>query len=95
MPPTREAVATQLEAFIRTQFRVAPTDQQFSRTVPLFEGGYVDSVGVAEVLGFLTTTYGLEIPDEVLTSDAFTTIDGIATAISSLAGTRGPGRPTS
>src|SRR5437773_7824771 len=76
-----DEIASRLEEYIRAQVRIAGADRRFSRSVPLFEAGYVDSVGVAELLGFITATFGVDIPDDVLTSDAFTTIDGIAAAL--------------
>lgn len=73
-----EDVAPRIEAFVRGQFGVAPTDTGFSRSVPLFERGYVDSIGLAELLAFLIQEFAVEIPDKDLISDEFTTIDGIA-----------------
>jgi acyl carrier protein len=71
-------ISERIERFVRTQFRVAPTDTRFSRMQPLFELGYIDSVGVVELLAFLSEEFGVFVPDEALTSDEFSTIDGIA-----------------
>jgi acyl carrier protein len=67
-----------IEMFIRQQFNVSPTDPNFDQQTDLFEGGYVDSVGVVEVLGYLQTEFDVEIPDSDLLSDDFATIDGMA-----------------
>jgi len=78
---TQVEVAERIEQFVRTQFRVAPRDARFSRSLPLFEAGYVDSVGVVELLAFLSEEFGVNLPDEILMSDEFSTIDGMAAVI--------------
>jgi acyl carrier protein len=78
----REAeVAERIDRYVRIHFRVAPGDRRFSRSMPLFEAGYVDSVGVVELLAFLSEEFAVDLPDEFLMSDEFSTIDGIAAAI--------------
>ncbi len=67
-----------IEEYIRSQFSVSPTDPGFDRSADLFEEGYVDSVGVVEVLEFLNEEFNVEIPDDDLLSDDFSTIAGIA-----------------
>lgn len=79
-------VAATLEAFLRESFQIAADDPGFSRSVDLFEAGYVDSVGVVETLAFITDTFGIEVPDSALLSDEFATIDGMARVIAELAG---------
>jgi acyl carrier protein len=74
-------VAERIERYVRIQFRVAPGDTRFSRSLPLFETGYIDSVGVVELLAFIEEEFAVNLPDEILMSDEFTTIDGIAAAI--------------
>jgi acyl carrier protein len=74
----RHDAATAIEAFIRQHFRIVPDDPQFSRDAHLFEGGYVDSAGVVELLLFVESTMGVSLEDEQIFSDRFTTINGIA-----------------
>ncbi|HMC53733.1 MAG TPA: acyl carrier protein [Gemmatimonadaceae bacterium] len=74
-------VAARIETFVREHFRVAGHDTRFSRRAPLFDLGYVDSVGVIELLEFVNEQFGVRIPDEALLSDEFTTIDGMAVVI--------------
>lgn len=78
---TQVEVAERIERYVRTQFRVAPADRRFSRTLALFETGYIDSVGVVELLAFLSDEFAVNLPDDVLMSDEFSTIDGIAASI--------------
>ncbi len=71
-------VENHIEKFIRNQFSVSPTDPGFDREADLFEQGYVDSAGVVELLGFLQEEFNVEIPDDDLLADDFSSISGIA-----------------
>lgn len=77
-------IALELERFVRTSFQIAEDDPGFHRSTDLFEAGYVDSIGVIETLTYITQTFGVEVPDEALQSDAFSTIDGMAQVIAEL-----------
>ena len=77
-------IADELEATIRALCDVSPADQWFKRSIDLMDAGYVDSVAVVELLDHIEETYRIEIPDDVLLSEEFTTIDGMAMAISEL-----------
>ena len=70
-------VETPLENYIRTQFNISPTDPGFDRETDLFENGYVDSVGVVELLGFLQEEFRVEVPDDDILSDDLSNIAGI------------------
>jgi acyl carrier protein len=77
-------IADGIEAFIRTQFTVSPDDPMFSQDADLFELGYVDSVGVAELLEFLREEFGVEVSEDYLLSDDFSTIKGISRVVEEL-----------
>ena len=79
-----QAIADRIEAYVRSQFEVDPSDDGFDRTVDLFELGYVDSVGFAELLAFLSEEFGVEVPEDDLLSDEFLRIDGMAMIVSRL-----------
>ncbi|HYI37894.1 MAG TPA: phosphopantetheine-binding protein [Thermoleophilaceae bacterium] len=79
-------VAGSLETFLRESFAISPTDPNFGREVDLFDGGYVDSVGLAETLAFVEEEFGVSMPDDELLSDDFATIDGMARAVVRLLG---------
>ena len=70
-------VADRIEMFIREQFDVGEKDARFSRNVHLFEEGYIDSIGVAELVVFLEEEFEVRLPEQALMSDEFSTIDGI------------------
>ena len=74
-------IADRLEHFLRESFAIAEDDPGFNRSVDLFDSGYVDSVGLVETLAFITSSFGVNVPDEALLSDAFATIDGMAHVI--------------
>ncbi|MFU8815280.1 MAG: phosphopantetheine-binding protein [Pseudomonadales bacterium] len=75
------AVGDRLEQFVRSAFAVDPTDPGFDRNIDLFEAGFVDSVGLTELLAFIGDEYGANISDEQLLSDEFASIDGMALVI--------------
>jgi len=77
-------VQDRIERFIRGRFAVSDGDPHFDRTIDLFESGYVDSVGVVELLAFLAEEFGVEVPENLLLSEDFTNVDGIARIVEQL-----------
>jgi acyl carrier protein len=77
-------IADLIEAFIRAEFDVNPSDNGFDRTADLFELGYIDSVGFAELLAFLAEEFGVDVPEEYLLSEGFGRIDGMAEIVNRL-----------
>jgi acyl carrier protein len=77
-------VAERVEQYVRAQFRVSPGDTRFSRSQPLFDMGYVDSVGVVELLAFIAKEFQVHLPDEIIMTDEFATIDGMAAIVARL-----------
>jgi acyl carrier protein len=73
-----DAAAAQIEGFLRKRFRIAADDPGFTREVNLWEEGYVDSVGVVEVIEFLEQTFKVRISDDALFSPEFTCVAGMA-----------------
>jgi len=82
---TTEELAASIEAFIRAHADISSVDVRFSRRVNLWEDGYVDSIGVVELIGFLEATFDVVLPDEVLFEPDFTSVDGIARIVGGLA----------
>jgi acyl carrier protein len=81
-------VVAQLDAYVRDHFSVSAGDGRFGPAVDLFEEGYVDSVGLAELLQFIEDSYGVVIPDEELLSEDFASLEGIARIVCARAGAR-------
>ena len=77
-------IANRIEVFVRTQFEIDPSDDGFDQTVDLFELGYVDSVGFAELLAFFAEEFGVDVPEDDLISEEFVNIDGMARIVSRL-----------
>lgn len=77
-------VQERMESYVREQFRVSDDDPRFDRSVDLYESGYVDSVGIVELLAFIGEEFGVEIPESELLLDDFTTVDGIARIVCQL-----------
>ena len=77
-------VADSVESFVRREFNVSDSDPGFDRKADLFESGYIDSVGVAELLEYLSQEFEIEIPESELFSNDFSSIDGIASIIARL-----------
>ena len=71
-------VAGAVEQFVRREFSISATDENFDHNVDLFEDGYVDSVGVTDLLAILESAFAVAIPEEDLFSSEFSTIQGIA-----------------
>jgi acyl carrier protein len=73
-----ESAALDIERFIRERFQISDDESRFSRRVNLWEEGYVDSLGVVEVIAFLEQRFRVKLPEEVVFSPEFTNIDDIA-----------------
>jgi acyl carrier protein len=70
--------ARDIERFLRDRFEIADHEAGFTRRVNLWEEGYVDSLGVVEVIAFLEKRFRVKLPEEVVFSPEFTSIDDIA-----------------
>jgi acyl carrier protein len=81
---TQATIANRIEEFVRTQFEIDPNDDGFNQTVDLFELGYVDSVGFAELLAFFAEEFNVDVPEADLLSEEFLSIDGMARIVSRL-----------
>ena len=84
----RQDTEGRIEGFLRSRFKISPHHDGFARDVDIFERGYVDSVGVTELLEFLEAEFGVEVPDDWLLSDDFSTVEGIARIVECLRGER-------
>jgi acyl carrier protein len=70
-------VDQRVKQFIVENFYVADPAALLGDT-SLVSGGYVDSTGMLEVVGFLETEFSIRVRDEELTPENFDTIDRIA-----------------
>lgn len=79
-----EAIAVRLETFLRENFQIQADDPYFNRSVNLWEEGYVDSMGVVEVIAFIEDSFSVTVPEEMLFAPEFTHIYGMANMIAEL-----------
>ncbi|MDB4963605.1 MAG: hypothetical protein JWP01_3604 [Myxococcales bacterium] len=79
-----ESVARDIERFIRDRFEISHNESGFTRKVNLWEEGYVDSLGVVEVIAFLENRFRVKLPEDVVFSPEFTSIDDMARFVVSL-----------
>lgn len=86
-----DRIADRIDTYVRTQFEVSPADDGFGRSIDLFELGYVDSVGFAELLAFFSEEFDVEVPESDLLSEEFLSIDGMAQIVSRLMADRRQG----
>ncbi|HUS65351.1 MAG TPA: acyl carrier protein [Kofleriaceae bacterium] len=66
-------ISRQLSAYISQQFRGAPLGPDD----PLLKGR-VDSLGVFNVVSYIETTFGVNVSDEELTVENFSTVTTLA-----------------
>ena len=81
-------IAAAVEAFIQREFRIIGSTESVFRDEHLFEGGYVDSAGVVELILFIESTFNVKLEDEHVFSECFTTINGIAALVAGSAAHR-------
>jgi acyl carrier protein len=70
-----------LEAFLREMAQIQEEDNEFTRTVQLFDAGYIDSIGVVSLMDFIETSFGIELAEEDLFDERFATINGMSEII--------------
>jgi acyl carrier protein len=79
-----DRVAREVESYVRVRFAVPADDRVFTRTVDLFEEGYVDSTGLVELIAHVEQQYAIRLPEEALFDASFSHIDGIARVVAGL-----------
>ncbi|MCP4630562.1 MAG: hypothetical protein GY850_44675 [bacterium] len=80
----KETVAASIEQFIRNNFNIKEDTIGFSRSCDLFEGGFVDSVGLIKLISFLEREFDVHIEEEYLFDERFLSIDGESQLVSAL-----------
>ena len=85
----RDDIASDLEVYLRRSFHIPDSDVRFSRDANLWEGAYVDSTGVVELIVHLESRWGVDLPDEVVFDPEFSSVNGIARLVHSLRGRTG------
>jgi acyl carrier protein len=78
MDTMRDDIAAKIKGFVESRQRVAAGDERFTLDVHLFEAGYIDSIGMVELVAFVEETFDITFDEDQLFSDDFTSINGIA-----------------
>ncbi len=78
---TPDQITAELEQFLRESFAIRQDDPGFHGDVDLFEAGYVDSIGLVEILAFVDDRFAVEIAEHDLLSADFSTLFGMARVI--------------
>lgn len=71
------AVEHEVRTFLAENFSLGRDLSHLSSTQSLTERGFVDSVGIVEVLTFLETRYQIQISDDETVPENIDTIDNI------------------
>ncbi len=87
MVTSQAEIGSVIERFIQKQFRIVDAVPDL-RDTHLFEGGVVDSAGVVELISFVEARFKIRLGDDQVFSDEFTTINGIAAMVETLAAGR-------
>lgn len=57
------------------------SDTHFSDTESLTKAGIIDSIGLLELLDYITETYSIEIPENMLTPENLDSVQGITNLV--------------
>jgi len=78
--PTRAEVTEALRRFLLEHFPAARR-ASLPDDAPLLESGIVDSLGILELVNFVTETFGVTVNDEDLQPENFSSIQQLATFV--------------
>jgi acyl carrier protein len=74
---TMTTVEQEIRTFLAENFSLGRDLNNFSGSQSLTERGFIDSVGIVEVLTFLETRYDIQITDDETVPENIDTIDNI------------------
>jgi|ERR1051326_4734977 D-alanine--poly(phosphoribitol) ligase subunit 2 len=81
-PPAKAAgadsIKVELRAYIRDRYRVAEEDPDFTDDVHLYDYGYVDSFGAADLHMFVETRFSIKVGQSDLITFPLNTISQLA-----------------
>lgn len=78
---TIDTIMDRLRTFIREQFKVPPSDKEFTDDVHLFDYGYIDSFGAVELTTFVETTFGIQVTQSDLVACPLNSVREIASFV--------------
>ena len=71
-------IISELRSFIRSRFSVPESDTDFNDHIDLFNYGYIDSLGAADLTSFIERHYGIKFSDTDWVSEPLSNITEIA-----------------
>lgn len=80
MSTGRQDIVDVIVGFVRRRF---PAEANARGATRLLEGNSIDSLGLIELMTFLTDTFNIEISDEDFSAENFETIDSVAGLVES------------
>jgi acyl carrier protein len=86
---TTSEIAEEIARFVVMAGCIQEGETGFSRSVDLFDAGYLDSLGVVRLIAFIEERYAIELGAAELTDQRFTTIDGMAEILAGVPGIAG------
>lgn len=75
-------IAQRVEDQVRRMAQIPATDDEFTRDVHLFDHGYLDSFGAAELVSFVESEFSVPVSDRDLAQRPLNTVNEIASFIS-------------
>jgi acyl carrier protein len=81
-----DSIIEALDAFVREQFEIEDDDPDYNVELNLFDYGYVDSLGAAEIILFVEESYSCEITQRDISLYPMNSVREIAKVVASKLG---------
>lgn len=81
-------IAAPIRTFISENMRAGATNA-LNDTDNIFEQGFVTSLFAMRLLEFIEVTFAVEVPDDAITLENFSTVDRMTELVTNLQGTSG------
>ena len=75
MVEEKKTIEEKITKYIYSNF-IYDSSIKFNNNKSLTKSGYVDSMGIIEIIDFITNTFNIDIPDSELTPKNLDTIEG-------------------
>jgi len=86
-------ILAQTRSYVRQNFLYMRPDFPLADDDPLLAKGVVDSMGVAELLGFIESEFGIVVADEDVTEENLGTLNAIARYVAAQLAAQPNGKP--
>ncbi len=73
----QEAVINKVEKFILDEFPLA-RQRRIARDTSLLDNGFVDSIGILEIVTFIESEFNITVSDEEILADHFNSINSLS-----------------